>query len=100
MAFRNFIQICFNGPMNLSKYIIFPNKSSVHIKRYVFLYRYIVLVNKWYCLSQFYPELTWFSKNFLPVSITLYVDYFASPPNVTFLAVEHKKLGISKTCYV
>jgi len=80
--------------MNLSKYIIFPNKSSVHIKRYVFLYRYIVLVNKWYCLSQFYPELTWFSVSLLPVSNTVNIAYMGSPSNVTLLAVEHKKLRI------
>ena len=60
----------------------------------MFLYRYIVLVNSWYCLSQFYPELTWFSVRLLPVSSTVNIDYIASPPNVTLLAVELKKLRI------
>jgi hypothetical protein len=60
----------------------------------MFLYCYIVLVNSWYCVSEFYPELTWFFVIFHPVSITVNIEYIASPANVTLLAVEQKMVGI------
>jgi hypothetical protein len=60
----------------------------------MFLYLYIVLVNSWYFLSEFYPELTWIPVLFHPASTVFHVHYLANPPNVTLLAVEHKKLGI------
>jgi len=60
----------------------------------MFLNRHIVQLNSWYFLSQFYLELTWLSVRLLPVSSTVNIDYIASPPNVTLLAVELKKLRI------
>jgi len=78
--FGSFIHIRFNGPINFSKYLIIPNISSVYIIRYMFLDRYIVLVNSWYSLSEFYPELTWFFENFLPVSSIVPIFCFAIHP--------------------
>jgi len=60
----------------------------------MFLYCYIVLVKSFYGLSEFYPELTWFFVNFLPVSSTLPVCYIAVRRKVSLFAVEHKKLRI------
>jgi hypothetical protein len=90
---RNFIQIYFNGPTNFSKYLIIRKLSSVYIKRYMLL-DYFLLVNSWYGLSEFYPKLTWFSVNFLPVSSTFPICCIGIPPKLTLLAVEHRKLRI------
>jgi hypothetical protein len=60
----------------------------------MFLYRYFVLVNSLYGLSEFYSELTLFSVKFLPVSSTVPICCIFVRPNVTFFAVDHKKLRI------
>jgi hypothetical protein len=91
---RNFIQTCFTGPINFSKYIIIPNNSNVYIKIYTFVFRYLVLVKSFYGSSKFYPELTRFLVNFLPVSSTLLVCCSAIRRIGNLFAVKHKKLRI------
>lgn len=91
---RNFIQFPFKGLMNFQKYVIIPNKSSVYIKRVMTVYRYIVLVKSWYCLSRLYPELTRFYVHFFPVSSSVPIYCIAMHRNVMLCPVEHRKLRI------
>ena len=88
---KGFFQVRFNGSMNFSIYLIIPYKSSVYIKRYTIVYRYIVLAISWYCLSKFYSVLTRYLEKFIPVSSTVPVCCIAIERKVTFLTVEHKK---------
>jgi len=46
------------------------------------------------CLSEFYPELTGFLVNFIPVSSTVPVCCIATQRNVTLFAVEYKNMRI------
>jgi hypothetical protein len=85
--------VSFNGPNIFSKCLIIPTKYSVYIKRDMIVYRYIVLMTSWYCLSKPLPQLTRFLVNFIPSSrapvCCIAIDCF-----VKAFAVEHKNLRI------
>jgi len=83
---------CF--PLKYPIWLIFLIKCRFYMIRNIMLYLYIVQVLYWRSFWKFYPELTQWLENFVPVSSTVPVYGFAVDCNRTLFAVEYKKLRI------